>query len=374
MKTIILLLSILGFSNLAFCEVRPEYSGSWYNPAQSGHGFSIEVLDENRSIAFWYVYNPFGAPIFLYADAINVGNSIQAQVYMIEEMVWGEFDPDTKVIFDWGTLTITFHDCSHATLEYDSILEYPSGEVFGSGQMPLERLASMDGFHCSDYPAAGVYGGFAHSDTDDATYSGYGIVSESGELDFFSEDGVLVMGQLNVGTGTSGGMTASGFSVFFEQGSPVVSGTLSASGNFNPDMIGADFSAPGTGETGYFQVFKLSRQTNRAVLMTDLSGDWTAYNYMSRQSTPVTINTDGTFSLTDQLGCIFNGRISIPNSELNILEATATVTGCAQTSGTITGNGAYLENENIEFNGQDVIFFAGWNGADDGAVLRLTRN
>ena len=68
MKVFIFVLAVFIHSGSALAEVRPEYSGSWYNPDQSGHGFSVEVLSTERSIAYWFTYDPFGNPIFLYAD------------------------------------------------------------------------------------------------------------------------------------------------------------------------------------------------------------------------------------------------------------------------------------------------------------------
>ena len=196
-KTILAAGAMLFFvvlSHTAFSDVRPEYSGAWFNPDQSGHGFSIDVISAERSLAFWYAYDPFGNPIFLYAEGVNVGNRIEAQVYVFQGMVWGDFDPDTNQSFDWGTLTITFHDCGNATLEYDSILEYESGETFGSGQMPLTHLASIDDFRCSDYPLSGIYEGYAIENN--FVYFGVGVTNESGEINFVSSDGVLVFAQL----------------------------------------------------------------------------------------------------------------------------------------------------------------------------------
>jgi hypothetical protein len=49
--------------------IGPNYSGSWYNPEQSGHGFSLEysVLNDGTPlvVAYWYVYDTEGNPIFL---------------------------------------------------------------------------------------------------------------------------------------------------------------------------------------------------------------------------------------------------------------------------------------------------------------------
>ena len=363
MKRIFISLIFLALSQSAFSEIRPEYSGSWFNPDQSGHGFSVEVLSSGRTIVYWYTYDPFGNSIFLFGDATNVGNSIQAQVYFLQGMVFGEFDPDTNELFDWGTLTITFHDCTHATLEYDSILQYQSGESFGSGEMPLVRLASMDNFKCSDYPVSGIYSGYVIENN--TVFFGTGIVNESGEVNFVSSDGALVFGQLSVENGRFGQLTASGSTVSFNTGNPVVA-NFTASGLFGPDVITVEYRNPLTGDTGILFLYKRNEMTNRTVSFSNLQGNWTALNVIFGTNGPVTISRNGSFSATDDFGCVYNGQITIPNFERNILEVSITVTGCNETSGTFTGNGFYDS-------GLDELAVYIWNGEDAG-IFTLTRN
>ncbi|MFC1795725.1 hypothetical protein ACFL1V_01470 [Pseudomonadota bacterium] len=364
MKSIIIAFIFLTLSTTAFSEVRPEYSGAWYNPAQSGHGFSIDVISAERSLAFWYAYDPFGNPIFLYAEGVNVGNKIEAQVYVFQGMVFGEFDPDTNQLFEWGTLTITFHDCGNATLEYDSTLQYESGETFGSGQMPLTHLASIEEFRCSDYPVSGIYGGWSLESN--IVYFGNGIVNELGGISFISSDGVLVFGQLSVTSGRFGQLTMSGSAVDFSSGTPVVA-DVTANGSFAPDGIGVEYRNPLTGQTGQLIMYKRNELTTRSVLYTDLQGNWTAFNVIFGTTGPATISGNGSISATDDFGCNYNGQIAIPNPERNILEVSLTVTGCNETSGTFTGNGFYDD-------GQDVLVLAGWNGVDGAGAFTLTRN
>jgi len=331
MKRISLALFFVLLSHAAFSDIRPEYSGSWFNPDQSGHGFSIEVI-------------------------------LQVKVYYLQGMVWGDFDPETNELFDWGTLRITFHDCTHATLEYDSILEYQSGESFGSGEMPLVRLASMDGFKCSDYPVSGIYQGYAVENN--FVYFGTGIFNESGGLSYFSSDGVLFFGQLSVDSGRFGQLTASGSAVSFDTDNPVVA-RFTASGRFDPDSIRVEYSIPSAGENGQLLIYKLNELTNRTVSFSDLQGNWTALNLIEGINGSATISGNGSFSATDDFGCVYNGQITIPNFERNILGLSITVTGCIASS-TFTGNGLYDS-------GSDELVLMGWNGEDAGIFL-LTRN
>ena len=59
-------------------DINRFLSGSWYNPAQDGHGFSVEVLPDNRTVLYWYVYHPDGTPTFIVASGDNIGNTVRA--------------------------------------------------------------------------------------------------------------------------------------------------------------------------------------------------------------------------------------------------------------------------------------------------------
>ena len=39
-------------------NIRPSWSGTWYDADQPGHGISVEVLDDERTIFYWYGRQP----------------------------------------------------------------------------------------------------------------------------------------------------------------------------------------------------------------------------------------------------------------------------------------------------------------------------
>lgn len=136
------------FNASSTTNVTPAYSGLWYYPEQSGHGFSISVHSATSATVFWYTYNPFGTPIWLFGTGDIVGNRIESAVLYINGMEFGTWDLSAKKVWEWGSFVIEFHSCDSATLTYDSHLKYDSGEEFGSGTLPLVRLASIDGLEC----------------------------------------------------------------------------------------------------------------------------------------------------------------------------------------------------------------------------------
>lgn len=358
----VILLVIVGTVS---AEVRPEYSGAWYNPSQSGHGFSVEVIDSERSIAFWYAYDPEGKPIFLLASGTNVGNRIVADVYYYEGMIWGEFDPTKNVSQSWGTLTITFQDCKNASLTYDSTMT-----GYGSGQMPLYHLASVEGFRCTDFPLAGAYSGFALSEVGYGIVFGYGLVNEQGVMHFFSSDGVFVTGDVNASSGETGSVSANGLSAYFDGGS-LFTGNFSASGWFTPDLVRANYSASATGDRGVIELHRMDRITGTAISLSELTGSWNAYNFLTGLSQSLTIQPNGTFSVVDTYGCRYDGRISIPNPELALLSVTAEVSGC-DIAGDYVGDGIY-SRAGFLLN-VDAMHLIGWSNQGGPAVLQLSRN
>lgn len=142
------------FAPLAQAGLPPGISGAWYNPAQSGHGLSIEIIAPNRALAFWYTYDSAGNPVTLYIDGPIVGRSIEATALAPRGMRFGEFNSADLQMPEWGEVSIAFDSCNSATLSWTT----PSAE-FGSGSTPLSRLTSIDGLTCElDATAAGPQG------------------------------------------------------------------------------------------------------------------------------------------------------------------------------------------------------------------------
>ncbi len=139
---------LLGYGGLACAALPPGMSGAWYNPAQSGHGISLEVLDDRRAIAYWFVYDAAGAPIHLYIDGQVQGHSITGPAYLSRGMPFGSFDSSRHTIGVWGHVRLDFQDCAHATLHYDA--DGPRGGAsFGSGDIAMARLSQLAGLDCA---------------------------------------------------------------------------------------------------------------------------------------------------------------------------------------------------------------------------------
>ena len=124
MKRFALTASLLILFQSAAFAIGTAYSGTWYNPEQSGHGFSLEytILNDGTPlvVAYWYVYDTDGNPIFL----VGVGepeenNSVTLDFDAPYGMKFGDFDPNEVVHGDGGTGVFTFDNPESGTFVYE---------------------------------------------------------------------------------------------------------------------------------------------------------------------------------------------------------------------------------------------------------------
>ncbi len=129
--------------------ITPGITGSWYNPAQSGHGFNLEVINlsgNNVLLAYWYVFDNSGNNLWVggLSNGAISGNSATVN---LNQTQGGMFPPNfdktkiTKPAF--GTLTFSFTDCNTGTATWN-----PGVAGFPSGTMPIQRITSVSGFAC----------------------------------------------------------------------------------------------------------------------------------------------------------------------------------------------------------------------------------
>ena len=133
-------------------DVDATFTGSWYDPTQSGQGLSLEILPDKRLLLFWFTFNPDGTQ-----QTWLVGNGTYsrnvATIPSVEMPTGGRwipnFDPNQVANNAWGTLTLTFDDSEHGKVEFKSALGY------GTGRMNLTRLTRPAGITTTALSAAG---------------------------------------------------------------------------------------------------------------------------------------------------------------------------------------------------------------------------
>ena len=132
--------------SLTAFSIGPGMTGNWFDPAQDGHGFSIEVLSGNRMLADWFVYAPNGGPAWIFATGPITGNTAVLQGFQkigIGGRFPPNFDPSKLQDLLWGTLTFTFTDCNNGQVSWQPVVA-----GYTSGSMPITRLTMPAGLSC----------------------------------------------------------------------------------------------------------------------------------------------------------------------------------------------------------------------------------
>ncbi|UXI70278.1 hypothetical protein [Tahibacter amnicola] len=125
--------------------IRPGITGNWYDPAQNGHGFQLEILPNGVATAFWFTFDNAGNAVW-----INGAGNIQGdRVVMNAGRVLNgrfppNFNPATIERRPWGTLTFTFTDCNNGRVDWNST----DSAFTPAGMMQLQRLTAIDGVGC----------------------------------------------------------------------------------------------------------------------------------------------------------------------------------------------------------------------------------
>jgi len=148
-------------------EINAGISGNWFDPSHDGEGWFIEILNDSQALVYWFTYTPpaVGEPA---AQAwvggigeIN-GSSIVVPAAATEittgPAFGSDFDPEQVVRRRWGQFVLSFADCGHGVMHYQSDdLDY------GSGSLELVRLSSIGGLDCEGAiePPLPPAGGFA---------------------------------------------------------------------------------------------------------------------------------------------------------------------------------------------------------------------
>lgn len=315
MKRLLWVLLLMVAANASAIDINPTLSGSWYNLDQDGHGLNIEVLNDKKVAIYWYAYHTDGTPMWLVTIAKFTAPSDTATgtTYYNTGMTWGEFDPLDRVQTEWGTSTITFHDCYTATLEYTA-----DDAAYGSGTIPMERLTYVAGVKCSNSPLHGNYIGSWASNGE----IGYGVASmfADGTMVFWVESDTSA----EVGSGTW--WTTSDHTFQFQGYSYSAFGGesyIAGSGNYSDDDLVAYYTGGGYLFAAPMQSFQHALTTKR------VAGDYDIYDWDDTLIGSVTIQDDGALSGSTNSGCQVSGNFIVPDTWFNQALLEASLSDCS---------------------------------------------
>ena len=112
---------------------KPDYTGMWYNPEETGHGLQLESLELNNQAilyATWFAHVN-GEPIWLTGSGPLVGNQATVNLLITD----GHDFPVSANPRNWGELNVKFDNLNQAKLTWQ-----PSLEGFETGELAVERL------------------------------------------------------------------------------------------------------------------------------------------------------------------------------------------------------------------------------------------
>ena len=126
-------------------------SGSWFNPAQDGQGWVIEMLSTGQFLFYFYGYEDAGERLWLLGVAGNTGDStVTVDVLRFSgEGFGGNFDPASKTSESVGSMVFDFTDCNTATVDFT-----PTSGDLNAFTIPAERLTNIASVDCV-YSSAG---------------------------------------------------------------------------------------------------------------------------------------------------------------------------------------------------------------------------
>lgn len=131
-----------GSTNL---PITAAFTGTWYDPTQSGHGIFLEILPNNQILAWWFAFNPDGTQQSWFGNVGSYsGDTATVDALQTSGGRWiPNFNPANVTQPAWGRLTFTFSDCNHGRVEFDSPVP-----GYGTGGMDLTRLTLPLGLTC----------------------------------------------------------------------------------------------------------------------------------------------------------------------------------------------------------------------------------
>jgi hypothetical protein len=96
-----------------------RFDGAWYDPATSGQGLTLEVLDDGaRVIGFWYTWDDDGQRRWFTMDGAVNGGQADVTIYQAQG---GRFlAPDPVKLDAWGSGRFMTVDCNHVRLQLDT--------------------------------------------------------------------------------------------------------------------------------------------------------------------------------------------------------------------------------------------------------------
>ncbi len=127
-------------------EIRAEHTALWHNTEQNGHGISVYMLENNRILAIWYIYDNDGHPLWLLGTGAHDGKHATLDVVTTSGTMFPpNFNTNDVDLVEWGQFEFEFYDCNQALFKW-----LPIDPSFTPGELNVVRLNQTLGLECND--------------------------------------------------------------------------------------------------------------------------------------------------------------------------------------------------------------------------------
>jgi hypothetical protein len=121
-------------------------SGSWFDPARSGEGYSVYLFEESgqsKAIVSWYTYDNNGQQLAFSGVGSVAGQTIS--VPALSSLRGAALFSDAGGVsqLEMGSLSMTWDACRVAQVDYDLSLSN-----LGSGSMQVQQLSQLANTDC----------------------------------------------------------------------------------------------------------------------------------------------------------------------------------------------------------------------------------
>ena len=188
-------------------------------------------------------------------------------------------------------------------------------------------------------PTADATGGWTGTLTtgDASVYEVVGVVAPDGEMRMFDSLGIQYVAFVsvtgNTGTGTFTGYAPEG--VIFPNGEPITSGSVTCTIVEKTSITG---SYTVEGDSGTFSLNYGPGLERPLDFPNEVAGQWGYYNSADDWVT-ITIDFDGAFTGTNNLGCEFSGTFLVMDPSWDILDINLAAAQCEDFDGSYSGLG-----------------------------------
>ena len=127
--------------------IKPVHSGLWYNFDQSGHGISVNILENNRIVLLWYVFDNNGDQTWLIGEGTYDGMIATLDVNIANGASFPPNFYSTNVnLTSWGKFILEFSGCNNGIFKWDPLPD----NGFSAGEMTITRLTTFEDLGCND--------------------------------------------------------------------------------------------------------------------------------------------------------------------------------------------------------------------------------